>query len=83
MNKYICSTVLYFFKILFIYLRKRESMSRGKGRGRSRLPAKQHQDHELSQRQTLNQLSHPGAPYCIYFLKSSYRGPPSQHGAVG
>ena len=70
---------LFFFKISFIYLREREHKP---GKGRSRLPSKrggQHRaqshnpgimtwpwDHDLSWRQMLNQLSHPGAPASFY-----------------
>ena len=62
-------------KILFIYLRKRvhvrESMCRVKGRGRAHPLLSMEPivglnpgsgGHDLSPRQTLNQLSHPGAP---------------------
>ena len=55
------------------------SREKGRGKGRSRLPTEQgarhgaqsqdpripgSQDHDLSWRQSLNWLSHPGAPYC-------------------
>lgn len=46
--------------------RAQEPGGRGKGRGRSMLPIlagiPESWDHDLSQRQTLNQLSHAGAP---------------------
>ena len=75
----------YFLNILFIYLREkreRERMSRGWG---SRLPTSREPNvglilgprpYDLSQRQTLNHLSHPGARLCLFlknigiFLKS-------------
>ena len=56
------------FKILFILSeRERTQAGGGTGRGRSRLLADvgldpRTLDHDLSRRQTLNLLSHPGAP---------------------
>ena len=65
----------------FIYLTQRENTSRGsrrqqRGEGKSRLPAEQETqsrawsqdswDHDLSQRQMLNWLSHPGAPISYF-----------------
>ena len=68
----------YFF--FFIYLAHRVKEHKqwgGRGRGRSRLPTEHEArhggsipgpwDHDLSWRQTLNPLSHPGAP-CSFFL---------------
>ena len=71
-----CSFVVVVFKnILFIHLREREhewEWREGQRKGRSRLPAEGGsptqglvpgpQDHDLSQRQVLNKLSHQGTP---------------------
>ena len=75
-----------FLKILFPYLRKSDSENTSRGRcrrrERSRLPTKQGvpcgalsqqpQDQDLSQRQMLNQLSHPGAPGGSSFNKQGF-----------
>ena len=69
------------FKFLYIYLteRERESASTSRGscrqRGRSRLLTQQGSipgpwDHDLSQRQTLNQLSYPRAPWMNFSIKA-------------
>ena len=74
---------LFFKTIYFIFLKSlfdRESTSRGSGRQREKEEQVPHWtgspmqgsvpgpwDHDLSWRQTLNQLSHPGAPKAINF----------------
>ena len=73
--------LLFFFKILFIWEREREKMhKRGGGAEEDReadvLFSREPQggsvpgprDHDLSQRQKLNRLSHPRYPSHIYFL---------------
>ena len=77
---YLLMFIEHFFKdFIFIDLKETEwerqhKQEVGKGRGRSRFPVKQDSipgpwDHDLSWRQMLNQLSHPGPPL-EHFLSS-------------
>ena len=53
-----------FFFFFFLFLFVRESTSRGRGRQEKPAP------HDLSWRQALNRLSHPGAPTGVFKSKS-------------
>ena len=73
---------IFFFLRFYLFERGKGSVSRGRGRERSRLPAQRGARirgsildwsidrwvYDPSQRQTLNQLSHPGAPACVFLL---------------
>ena len=68
----------HFFKRLYLREREKEhKQGAGAERGRSKLPTEQRTqqrgalipgpwNHDLSQRQTLNRLSHPGAPAHLF-----------------
>ena len=73
----------FFLKILFIFDRERECTSRGRSRQREREKQALRRagspmrgsipglwDHDPSRRQTLNHLSHPGAPILPFFNHS-------------
>jgi len=61
----------FFEDFVYLFERERESTcacaSRGRGRG-ERENLKQTPDHDLSQNQESNQLSHPGAPENFLYL---------------
>ena len=72
------SLFIYFFKILSIYLFESEweitSRGSGRGRGKSRLPTDVGLilgpwDLDLSQRQMLTPLSHPGVPIFVILMQ--------------
>ena len=80
---------LFFFKLLFIYLTERDTAREGTqagevGEGEAGFPLSREPDvglipapwdHDLSRRQTLNWLSHPGAPgLSVFFSTLNFSG---------